>query len=285
MTPEMDAGLLAAIASSRRALAAGLILSLAMAPVGAFLTLRRMSLTGDAIAHGILPGVAAGYLFAGASTLAMAAGGLAAGLIVALAAAFVSRETVQREDASLAAFYLIALAAGLAVLSARASPEEVQHVLFGAVSAIDRPALWLIAAAASGTLMGLAIIWPALIIDTLDREALHGRFAAGAIAHLAFVSLTVLMLVAALQAVGAMLAVGLMILPAAAARFWSAGLFGLIGGAAAIGAASTIVGFVASAWLLLPPGPCIILAAGAIYVASIIFRRRTALRRFGAAAA
>ena len=76
------------------------------------LVLRRMSLMGDVMAHAILPGIALGFIFAGLSLPAMSLGGLLAGLTVALAAGAVSRVTVLREDASLAAFYLIAVALG-----------------------------------------------------------------------------------------------------------------------------------------------------------------------------
>jgi hypothetical protein len=69
----------------RRALAGCLALSLSCAPVGVFLLLRRMSLTGDAMAHAILPGAAIGYLLAGLSLPAMTVGGIVAGLLVAVA--------------------------------------------------------------------------------------------------------------------------------------------------------------------------------------------------------
>jgi zinc/manganese transport system permease protein len=83
--------------------------------------LRRMSLTGDAMAHAILPGAAIGYLVAGFSLPAMTIGGLAAGVCVALAAGAVARVTVLKEDASLAAFYLISLALGVTIVSLRGS--------------------------------------------------------------------------------------------------------------------------------------------------------------------
>ena len=59
----------------RRALAGCLALSLGAAPVGVFLLLRRMSLTGDAMAHAILPGAAISYMIAGLSLPAMTAAG------------------------------------------------------------------------------------------------------------------------------------------------------------------------------------------------------------------
>src|SRR5436305_5152738 len=91
----------------RRALAAVIALSLGGAPIGVFLMLRRMSLVGDAMAHAILPGAAIGFLLSGLNLFAMTAGGLIAGVAVALLAGAVSRSTVLREDASLATFYLL----------------------------------------------------------------------------------------------------------------------------------------------------------------------------------
>src|ERR671920_2482790 len=70
----------------RRALVGIVALAVGGAPVGVFLMLRRMSLTGDAMAHAILPGAAVGYLIAGLSLPAMTAGGLVAGMIVAVLA-------------------------------------------------------------------------------------------------------------------------------------------------------------------------------------------------------
>ncbi|MGI9505470.1 MAG: metal ABC transporter permease, partial [Geminicoccaceae bacterium] len=63
----------------RRALTGAVALSLGGAPIGVFLMLRRMSLTGDAMAHAILPGAAFGFLFAGLSLFWMTFGGLVAG--------------------------------------------------------------------------------------------------------------------------------------------------------------------------------------------------------------
>ena len=91
----------------QRALLGALLLSLSACPVGVFLMLRRMSLTGDAMSHAILPGAAAGFLLYGLEIVPMTIGGLIAGALVAVGAGAVARLTVQKEDASMAAFYLI----------------------------------------------------------------------------------------------------------------------------------------------------------------------------------
>src|ERR1700739_2923395 len=91
----------------RRAAVGVLALAVGAAPVGVLLMLRRMSLMGDAMAHAILPGAAIGFLLAGLNLFALTAGGLVAGLLVALFAGFVARTTELKEDASLAAFFLL----------------------------------------------------------------------------------------------------------------------------------------------------------------------------------
>ena len=100
-----------------RALVATSVLSCSVAPVGAFLVLRRLSLAGEAIAHAIVPGIVIGFVFAGLSVTAMIVGGLGAGFIVALLTNLLARHTTIREDASLASLYLIALALGIFILS------------------------------------------------------------------------------------------------------------------------------------------------------------------------
>jgi zinc/manganese transport system permease protein len=254
----------------QQALAGACILSLSACPIGVFLMLRRMSLTGDAMAHAILPGAAAGFLVSGLAILPMMLGGLAAGLLVALAAGAVSRITVQREDASLAAFYLISLALGVLLISLKGSSIDLMNVLFGTVLAVNTEALILIGAIASVTLVGLAVLWRALYAECLDPMFLRSVSGAGPAAHLLFLVLAVLNLVSGFQALGTLLAVGLMMLPAAAARFWFSKLEAMIVLSVAIGMLSSFAGLLASYHLGIASGPAIILAAGAIYLASLI---------------
>ena len=262
----------------RRALAGALMLSLSACPVGVFLTLRRMSLAGDAMAHAILPGVAAGFLLFGLQVLPMTIGGLAAGIVVALAAGAVSRFTVQREDASMAAFYLISLALGVLIVSLRGSSVDLVHVLFGTVLALNDAALWLIAAVAVATVLLVALFWRALVAESMDPLFLRSVSGVGAPTHFVFLGLVVVNLVAGFQALGTLLAVGLMVLPAAAARFWAGRAVTIVALAIAFGAISSVAGLLLSYHLELPSGPSIILAAGALYVLSLVAAPRGALR-------
>src|SRR5438128_1450988 len=137
----------------RRALAGVIALALGGAPIGVFLMLRRMSLVGDAMAHAILPGAAVGFLLSGLNLFAMTFGGLIAGFAVALLAGLVARTTELKEDASLAAFYLISLALGVTIVSLKGTNIDLLHVLFGNILAMDDRTLLVIAFNATITLI------------------------------------------------------------------------------------------------------------------------------------
>ena len=261
----------------RRALVGVIAIAVGSGPLGIFLMLRRMSLTGDAMAHAILPGAALGYLAAGLSLPAMTLGGLAAGLVVALLSGLVARFTELKEDASLAAFYLLSLALGVTLVSLRGSNVDLLHVLFGTVLALDDPALLLLAAIATVTLVALALLYRPLVLECVDPTFLRSVSRAGTPTHLIFLGLVVLNLVGGFHALGTLLAVGMMMLPAAAARFWSAEITVMTLLATLIGIGAGGAGLLISFHAELPAGPAIVLTAGGLYVASLVFGTRGGL--------
>jgi zinc/manganese transport system permease protein len=263
----------------RRALVGVTGLAVGAAPVGVLLTLRRMSLMGDAMAHAILPGAAIGFLVAGLSLFAMTAGGLIAGLVVALLAGGVARGTGLKEDASLAALFLLSLALGVVIVSLRGNSVDLLHFLFGNVLALEDAALVLIASVATVSLATLALIWRPLVLESVDPGFLRTVSRAGGPAHIGFLALVALNLVGGFQALGTLLAVGVMILPAVTSRLWSRDLTAMIGVAVAAGILSGCCGLLISYHAGLPAGPAIILFAGALYAASVLFGANGGLLR------
>jgi zinc/manganese transport system permease protein len=255
----------------RRALAGVVALALGGAPIGVFLLLRRMSLVGDAMAHAILPGAAIGFLMSGLSLFAMTVGGLVAGFAVALASGLVARGTATKEDASLAAFYLISLALGVAIVSVRGTNIDLLHVLFGNILALDNATLMVIALNSTITLLVLAAIYRPLVVECVDPVFLRTVSRTGGPAHLAFLALVVVNLVSGFHALGTLLAVGLLVLPAGIAQFWSRDLTRIIAIATGVAIISGYGGLVLSFHADLPSGPAVILIAGAIYAVSVLF--------------
>jgi zinc/manganese transport system permease protein len=209
---------------------------------------------------------------------AMSLGGLLAGLTAALSSGVVTRLTPLREDASFAAFYLIALALGVLLASTHGSNVDLLHLLFGSILAVDNTALFLMGSIATASLLLLAVIYRPLVVECFDPGFLRAVGGRGGLVHALFLALVVLNLVAGFQALGTLMAVGLMMLPAAAARFWVRELWSLSAASSALALASGFLGLLVSYHLDLPSGPAIVLVAGLAYIASVVLGPRDSLR-------
>ena len=254
----------------QRALAGCLALSLSAPVIGVFLMLRRMSLTGDAMSHAILPGAAIGYLVAGLSVEAMTLGGLVAGGLVVLLSGAVARSTKSGEDSSLAAFYLISVALGVLLISLRGNSVDLLHVLFGSALALNDSALWLLGSISTLTLVALAILLRPLVLECLDPDYLATVSRAGSWVHMAFLLLAVLNLIAGFHALGTLMSVGIMILPGAAMRYWTRHLGPMLVGSCLAAFVSALSGLLFSYHLGWPTSPTIILTLGLIYFLSLL---------------
>ncbi len=266
----------AEFAFMRRALVATMALSLSAAPLGVFLTLRRMSLFGDALSHAILPGVAAGFMLFGLSLTAMVLGGVVAGMLVAGVAGLISRATPLKEDASLAAIYLVALALGVTLISSHGTQLDLLHILFGSALGVDTPGLLLVATVASVSVLTLAATYRGLVLESFDPVFLSTTGQRGArggtnwMWQQGFLMLVVVNLVAGFQTMGTLMAVGLMMLPAVSSRLWHDTLPAQLLNASAQAMLAGYTGLLLSYHLGTPSGATIIGCAGALYVVSLL---------------
>jgi zinc/manganese transport system permease protein len=268
-------GPFAEFAFMRRALVATLALAVSAAPLGVFLTLRRMSLLGDALSHAVLPGVAVAFMLFGLSLPAMAIGGVVAGLAVAAAAGLISRGTTLKEDASLAAIYLLALAVGVTLISRQGSQLDLLHILFGSALGVDAPGLLLVACVASVSIVALAALYRGFVLETFDpvflaATATRSWLRRGWVWQQVFLMLVVVNLVAGFQTLGTLMAVGLMMLPAVSARLWHESLSAQLLNAALQATLAGAAGLLLSYHLDTPSGPTIIGCAGVLYGLSLL---------------
>lgn len=254
----------------RRALAATFALALGSAPLGVLLTLRRMSLVGDALAHAVLPGVAVGFMLFGLSLPALSLGGFVAGVLVVVTAVLVSRHTELKEDATFAAGYLVALALGVLLISSSGTQLDLLHILFGNILGVERSGLLLVALVSSVTLLCMAVFYRVFLLESFDPAFLYTVSGRGVFFQLLFLLLVVANLVAAFQVLGTLMAVGLMMLPAVSARLWHEMLPAQLLNSVAQAALAGYAGLLLSYHLDLPSGPVIIMCAGVLYGLSLL---------------
>jgi zinc/manganese transport system permease protein len=231
-------------------------------------------------------------MVAGLSLGAMALGGVLAGMLVAGISAAVSRFTTIKEDASLAAIYLVALALGVTLISANGTQLDLLHILFGSALGVDQDGLLLVAGVSTVSVLGMAWMYRALVLETFDPIFLNasrrtgwggwsGLGHGGAwVWHQAFLMLVVVNLVAGFQTLGTLMAVGLMMLPAVSARLWHDTLPAQLMNASLQAALSGVAGLLLSYHFDTPSGPTIIGCAGALYGASLLLAPNGWLPRY-----
>lgn len=256
----------------KRGLIATTVLCFSIAPVGAFLVLRRLSLAGEAMAHAIVPGIVVAFVVAGLSMASMVVGGLIAGVVVALLASQIARTTILREDAGLASLYLIALATGIFILSAAGSAVPLKSFLFGSILGVGDDSLIVIGGVATITLLSFAVILRPLIVATIDPVYYASQTRHKGLIELWFMALVVLNLLGAFKALGTLMAVGLMILPATAARYWTTTITAFLAATFGFALLSCWAGLILSFYApSVPSGPAIVIVAGALFALSLLF--------------
>ncbi|UMP04762.1 zinc ABC transporter permease AztB [Amycolatopsis sp. EV170708-02-1] len=243
----------------QRALLAGVLVSAVCAVVGTWVVLRGMAFIGDAMSHGMLPGVAIASL-TGVNLLIGAA--ISAG-VMALGVTALGRSRRLSEDTTIGLLFVGMLATGVIIVShSRSFAVDLTGFLFGDVLAVG-----------SGDLMGLAITL--LVVGavalmghrsftalTFDVRKAHTLGLRPRLANAVLLGLVTLTIVASFRVVGTLLVFGLLIAPAAAALFWSRRITTIMLVAALLGVAATVGGLLVSWYWGTAAGATI--AAGAV---------------------
>ncbi len=257
------------------------MLGLAAGVVGTFALLRRRALMGDALAHAALPGVAIAFLIAvtlgmaGKSLAVLLPGAAITGVLGVLAVQFIVRNTRLTEDTAIGAVLSVFFGAGVVLLSVvQASPAGDQAGLatfiYGQTAAMTVADATLMGAVALVAALAAALLFKEFALVCFDDAFARVQGRPVNVIDLLMMSLVVLVTVAGLHAVGLILVVALLIIPAAAARFWTESLWRMTVFAGAIGAASGYLGSVTSALMpRMPAGAVIVLASGVIFIISM----------------
>ncbi|MHA7209127.1 zinc ABC transporter permease AztB [Arthrobacter sp. MDT1-65] len=257
-----------------RALLGGSLCAAICAVVGTWVVVRGMAFLGEAMAHGMLPGVALATL----AGVPVVLGAACSAIIMSLGVSFLARRGRLSHDTSIGLFFVGMLAAGVAVIShSRSFATDATAVLFGDVLAIGPGDLWLLAGALLLTVLVAAAFHRAFTALAFDRRIAQVLGLRPRLAQVLLVGLVTLAVVVSYQAVGALLVLGLLLAPAVAAAPWTTRIPHTMCLAALIGAASVLLGLLASWHVGTAAGASIALAAiGCAAVSNVI---RSLVRR------
>jgi zinc/manganese transport system permease protein len=255
----------------KRALIGCAALSFAAGPLGVFLLLRRMTLIGDALSHGLLPGVAMGFILFGPSLLAMTFGGVLSGLLLAAISALAARNVFLSEDAAFGGFYIFSMSMGIMLLSLYSQNVDLLEILFGSILSISKESLNFIVVCSFLTLGFLILFYRSLVLECFDPVFFQSVGGKKTLVKMAFLSFVTLTLIAAFQALGTFMALGLIILPALVMRLLTEQFHWMCWGASGLSFVASFLGLLFSYYCDWPAGPSIIIILGIFYSFSLFY--------------
>lgn len=259
------------------------VLGAASGLVGTFLLLRKRSLLSDTVSHCTLPGIAFAFLIAEATGLSgrslplLLLGAATTGVLGMGAVAVIRAKSRIKDDAALAIVLSVFFGLGIALMVIiqqlpTGNAAGLSHFIYGKAASMTASDAQLILFASLAVALVCAALFKEFKLLCFDASFAHTQGWPTIALDLALMGLVVAVTVIGLQAVGLLLVVALLIIPAAAARFWSHRLGVTVLLATLIGAASGLVGVAASALFpKLPAGAVIVLAAVFCFAVSFLF--------------
>lgn len=272
--------------NTRLVVAATTLLGLAAGVVGSFTLLRKRALLGDALSHATLPGIGVAFLLAplftidGKSLPVLLLGAAVSGSIGMGTILLIRNLTKLKEDAALGIVLSVFFGGGLVALGlVQQMPEGhaagLESFIYGKTASIIAQDAWWIVAAGGISLLALMLLYKELKLLCFDEGFARARGYHTILIDSVLMATVVLVTIVGLQAVGLVLMIALLVIPAAAARFWTGDLFRMMALSAIIGAASCMIGALVSALApRLPSGAMIVLTSALLFVISMLFGRQ-----------
>ena len=239
-----------------RALIAGCLVAVACAIVGTFVVLRGLAFIGDALAHGVLPGIAGAILLGlpGIGGAVVGAAAMIAGVAV------VRRRSRLSGDTAIGLLFVGMLALGVVIVSRSDSfSGDLTRILFGEVLGISWGDVWLQLAAAVAVAAVAAVCARPFLLLSFDREAARVAGFSAELYEWAMLGMVALTVVVSFQTVGTLLVFGMLIAPPATAALVVRRIGAMMAVAAGLGMASVAAGLLLSYHYDLAAGASIVL--------------------------
>lgn len=254
------------------------LLGCAAAVVGTFTVLRKRSLVGDAVAHSVLPGVCGAFLVAHTKhPIALLVGAFLSGWLSLVVIDGITRKTRIKEDAAIGIVLSVFFGIGILMLTAiqqtgSAAQSGLDKFLFGKAASLLIDDVVVFGGIAALLIAVVVLFFKEFFLLSFDRDFARIIGLRVPLLELLLSTMTVLAVVAGIQAVGVVLMAALLITPAAAARYWTeklstmvaiAGLFGMIAGVTGA--------YISTAAPSMPTGPWIVVVISMLFVGSALF--------------
>jgi ABC-type Mn2+/Zn2+ transport system permease subunit len=252
----------------RYALAAGILVAITCAIAGTFVVLRGLAFVGDALAHGVLPGIATALLLGVSGIVGAAVGAVAMMGGVSL----VTRRFRLSGDTAIGLLFVGMLALGVIITSrSDAFVGDLTRILFGELLGVSRSDLLLqLCALALVALIAFVGRRPFLLLSVDEGLARTSGFSIR-IFHNVMLTMVAITVVASFQTVGTLLVLGMLIAPAATGALFARRISSMMTIAAIVGTLSTYIGLLLSYHFDVAAGATIVFTAVMFFALAAVF--------------
>lgn len=231
------------LAFQQRALIGGSVAAVALALVGAWVVIRGMSFLGDALVHGVVPGIALAILF----DFNVLLGAIGAAVVMMLGINLVHRQTTFSEDTSIGLLFVGMLGVGVILISRTDSyAGNLAEILFGNALGVTGDDIWLLTGMLVVTLVATVVLYRPFLVLSFNEQKARLLGLRPRLAHVALLALITLAIVGSFQTVGTLLVFGLLVGPPATAALIVNKVPAMMATASVIGIFSVIVGLMIS---------------------------------------
>ena len=249
----------------QRALYAGLLVVLTTSVVGTWVVLRGMSFLGDALAHGVLPGIALAFIIGVHTTI----GAFVAAIAMVWGINMIRSYSPLPEDTSIGVLFVGFLALAVAIMSSSSGAYvgDLNRFLFGSVTGVDSGDLQRQGIAAVISVGGVIVFYRAFLVMTFDYAQAQVLGLRPRLAHGVLLVLLAISIIASFEAVGNLLVFAFLIAPPATAVLLVRRVPRIMAAAAVVGTVSVVVGLLASYHYDTAAGATMALATVVVFMA------------------
>lgn len=238
----------------RNTLYAGLLTVVASSLVGTWVVLRGMSFMGDALAHGVLPGIAVAYILGGNLLL----GGAVSAALMIGGVSLASARSRLGEDVSIGLLFVGMLAAGVAIISkGGAYAGDLTTILFGEPLGVRAEDVRAAGVAAAVTVVVTVALYRPFLVLSFSRAKAQVLGLRPGVAHVAMLALIAGVIIASFRTVGTLLVFALLVAPPATAALVARRVPVMMAVAVGVGWFSVVAGLIVSFHAATATGPTI----------------------------
>ena len=227
----------------QRALLAGIVAVVATSVIGTWVVLRGLAFLGDALAHGVIPGIALAVLWGFSPVV----GAFVAALLMSGLVSVVSSRAAVREDTGIGLLFVGMLSLGVVIISRSSTfTSDVTSLLFGDILGVTVGDIRGQAVAAAVVLVASAVLYRPFLALTFNRQKAHTLGMRPGLAQFAMLVLLATSIVASFQAIGTLLVFGLLVAPPATAALFAHRVPAIMGLAVVLGSLAVVLGLLVS---------------------------------------